>query len=337
MRTGSLLALVVLGCAVALGAAAQPPKTDAPREPKFIDDDAVYDNLYDTLEELAKAKKPLGHKKLVAKMKSGSAKIATARLGDKALAPEEVYKLAEQSVFVVGSVYPDKGGNWETGTYATAWVAAADGVLVTNWHVFEDLKDGEVFGAADRDGTVYPVTDFLGGDKTADVAVFRIPAKGLKPLPVSAAFAEVGSWVGVLSHPGDLFYVFTQGSVTRYSTYTNEDKKVEKWMGVTAEYASGSSGGPVLNKYGAVVGMAALTLNLDAADEGAKNPARRKPLRHAPSRKLSRADEKPQDKKEDKKDEKPKPPEKPEPKGSSLQMVVKMVVPGPTVLKWVNK
>ena len=171
------------------------------------------------------------------------------------------------SVFIVGSVYPDKDDKWQTGTYATAWVLAADGVLVTNWHVFEDLKDGEVFGASDRDGNVYPVTDFLGGDKTADVAVFRIDAKGLTPLPVAPAHAEVGSWVGVISHPGDLFYVYTQGTVTRYSTNTNDDKKVEKWMGITAEYASGSSGAPVLNKYGAVVGMAALTLSLDANDD----------------------------------------------------------------------
>src|SRR5207244_4127872 len=137
------------------------------------------------------------------------------------------------SVFVVGSVYPDKQGTWEVGTYASAWVVAADGVLVTNWHVFEDLKPGEVFGAADIDGNVYPVTDFLGGDKTADVAVFRIPARRLKPLPIAPAHAEVGAWVGVISHPGDLFYLYTQGTVTRYSTNLDDDKKREKWMGIT--------------------------------------------------------------------------------------------------------
>lgn len=334
MRLGTFVAVLV-GCAVVASAPAQPPKgapAAPPVVPKFIDDDEVYDNLYDKVEELAKAKKVLAHDQLTAKMKSGSAKIVTVKPGSKALSPEEVYKLAEQSVFIVGSVYPDKGGNWETGTYASAWVVGSDGVLVTNWHVFEDLKPGEVFGAADRDGNVYPVTDFLGGDKVADVAVFKIAAKGLTPLPVSPSYAEVGSWVGVLSHPGDLFYVYTQGTVTRYSTNTNDDGKTEKWMGITAEYASGSSGSPVLNKYGAVVGVAALTLNIESGDEPA-NPARRKKAPPMNPRKLSRADEK----QPEKKDDKPKPPEKPEVKGSSLQMVVKMVVPGPTVLKWVNK
>ena len=287
----------------------------APAEPKFVDDDEVYENLYDKLEELAKAKKALPHATLVAKMKSGPAKVAPAKPGDKALSPEAVYTAAVRSVFVVGSVYPDKKGNWESGTYATAWVLAADGVLVTNWHVFEDLKPGEVFGAAARDGNVFPVIDFLGGDKTADVAVFRVAAKGLTPLPVAPDYAEVGSWVGLICHPGDLFYMYTQGHVTRYSTNTTDDNTRERWMGVTAEYASGASGAPVLNRYGAVVGMAALTLSLDAGDDAPK-PARRR---------LSRADEK------------PKEPMKPEAKGSTLQMVVKMAVPGPTIMKWVGK
>jgi serine protease Do len=327
-----LVSIALISFAVA--APAQPPVLPQRGEPKYVDDDAFYEKLFDKIEALAKAKKPLAHDKLVAKLKSRAAGIVPAKPGTKALSPEEVYKTALPSIFVVGSVHPGKEGKWDTGTYATAWVLAADGVLVTNWHVFEDLKDGEVFGAADRDGNVYPVTDILGGDKTADVAVFRIDAKGLTPLPVATSFAEVGSWVGVISHPGDLFYAYTQGTVTRYSTNTNEHDKVEKWMSITAEYASGSSGAPVLNKYGAVVGMAALTLSLDASDDpkNPEKPARRKmPLRIA--KKLPRAEQP----KDDKKDDKGKPPEKPGQKGSPQQMVVKMVVPVPVLHKWIGK
>jgi S1-C subfamily serine protease len=245
-----------------------------------------------------------------------------------------VYKAAAGSVWVVGSAYPDKDGEWQSGTYATAWVAAADGVLVTNWHVFDDLKDGEVFAACGPDGNVVAVTDFIGGDKTADVAVFRVDAKGLTPLPVATTYPEIGSWVGVLSHPADLFYMYTQGTVTRYSTNKNDDDRVERWMGITAEYASGSSGAPVLNKYGAVVGMAALTLSLDAGGDAKRvRPLGRAKQKLPPPK--DKKDDKPKDEKKDKPDEKPKPPG--ENKGSPQQMVAKMAVPGPLVVKWVGK
>jgi S1-C subfamily serine protease len=326
-----LFALALSAGALAVSAPAQPPAPPAePAEPKYVNDDEFYEQFFDKIEQLAKQKKTLAHKKLVAKLNPRAAGISATKPGTKAFTPEEVYAGAVNSVWILGSAFPDKDGNWQTGTYATAWVVAADGVLVTNWHMFEDLNDGEVFAASDRDGNVYPVTDFLGGDKTADVAVFRVGAKNLTPLPVATAHAEVGSWVGVISHPADLFYMFTQGAVTRYSTNKNEDDRVEKWMGITAEYASGSSGAPVLNKYGAVVGMAALTLSLDASDAGkAQNPARRAKPPVNPKR-PSRADQP--------KDDKPKP-EKPgeNPKGSPQQMVVKLAVPGSVVLKWVGK
>lgn len=321
-----VFALALLAGALAVTAPAAAP----PVEPKFVDDDAFYDKFFEKVEKLAREKKTLAHKKLTAKMNPRSAGIALTAPGDKALSPEDVYRSAVSSVWVVGSVYPDpdKAGEWLTGIYATAWVAAADGVLVTSWHVFEDLKDGEMFAASDREGNVVAVTDFIGGDQTADVAVFRVDAKNLTPLPVANDYAGIGSWVGVISHPADLFYMFTQGTVTRYSTNKNKDALVEKWMGVTAEFASGSSGAPVLNKYGAVVGMAGLTLGLDSVDEVKK---RVRPVGRA----KRPADAPPAPK--DKKDDKPKPPPPVAEKGSTQQMVVKMAVPGPLVIKWVGK
>ncbi|MCI0702686.1 MAG: serine protease [Planctomycetia bacterium] len=320
-----LLALVASSFAFGISTApAQPPREPTPVvEPKFVDDDKVYERFFDKLEALAKNKKPLAHAKLIAQLKSRPAGITPAKPNEKVLSPEEIYKTALPSVFIVGSMYPDKKGDWEIGTYATAWVLAPDGVLVTCWHVFEDLKKGEVFCAADRAGNVYPLTEFLGGDKTADVAVFRIDAKNLTPLPVSQTYPEVGSWVGLLSHPGDLFFMFTQGHVTRYSTNKNDAGKVEKWMGVTTEYASGSSGGPILNKYGAVVGIACVTISLESPD-GPVNANRRTKAIGVPL-KQSRQD-------------KPMAKAQPKPAPKTTQdMVVKEVVPGPLVLKWVGK
>jgi serine protease Do len=331
------VALLALATTVVAQLPDEPVKVadSAKTKPWFIDDEKFFEGFMEKLTELAKDGKPLSTEKLAEKMKPGKkARVALAKPGEKALSAEEIYKRALQSVFIVGSVYKskDKEGEWQDGLYATAWVAAADGVLVTNWHVFEDLEEGEVFGAVDHKGNVYPVIDFLGGDKLADVAVVRIDAKGLAPLPVSTDYAEIGSWVGVLGHPGDNYYVFTQGNVTRYSTNKNDDGQREKWMGVTAEYAGGSSGSPVLNKHGAVVGMAALTLTIgDESPPPKPNPDRRRLLLGQSPRKLKYQPPVAPPPRE-KGDDKPS-----APKGAGVQMILKMAVPGPTILRSIGK
>lgn len=337
MRHLRILPAVFLAALLALPAAGDDPApAPAPREaaddPWYVDDTEVFDGLYDKLKHLADKGKCLAPDKLKEKFKPGRAAVELAKPGDKPLSPAEVYRRAVPSVFVLGSVYRDpQTGDWLDGIYATAWAAAPDGVLVTNWHVLDDLEPDEVFAAADSKGNVYPLADILGGDETADVLVLRVAGKGFAPLAVAEKPAPVASWVGVLSHPGDHFYLFTQGHVTRYSTHATDDGKRERWMGVTAEYASGSSGGPVLDDRGNVAGMTALTVTIDAPPDEEKMKDRR------PFRKAKKAQDKPAPKDEPKGKDNPQAKDDPmakpmpAPQPGSVQMVVKLAVPGPAV------
>ncbi len=158
--------------------------------------------------------------------------------------------------------HPDQ---WHDGRLATAWALTEDGVLVTNWHVFDKIGK-ECYGVVNHKGEVFPLIDFLGADPTADIAVIRVAGKGFTPLPL-AADEPVGAWVAVLSHPGNQFFTFTQGHVTRY-TQNGTGESRQRWMSLSADFAYGSSGAPVLNRFGAVVGMATVTANIDyPADE----------------------------------------------------------------------
>ncbi len=347
VRTLGLLAPALLALAVAAppapagkGREAVPVKVAPPATGAWhVDDEEVFDNLMEKLADLAAAGKLLPQATLKDKIKEGKARVAPAKPGTTVLAPEDVYKAALPGVFIVGSVLKDDDGEWADGRYASAWALTADGVLVSNWHVFEDLEKDETFGVADHKGEVFPVTDFLGGDKAADIAIFRIAAKDLTPLPVAEAPAAVGSWVGVLSHPGDQFYMYTQGHVSRYSKGKRDDGTVERWLNITAEYATGSSGSPVLNKYGAVVGMAAMTVSIDYGDDEPKPAPKDAPKdgdKPKPADAPKGKDEpKPADPKADKPGEGPKekPGEQPGPKASTLQMVVKLAVPSALILK----
>ena len=167
-------------------------------------------------------------------------------------------------------------GQWHDGRLASAWALTEDGVLVTNWHVFDKLGK-ECYGVVNSRGEVFPVIDALGCDPAADIALIRVAGKDFTALPL-AADEKVGAWVGVLSHPGNQFYTFTQGHVTRYSENGAGDKR-QRWMSLSADFAYGSSGAPVLNRFGAVVGMATVTSNIDYPVERVvrRRAARRRP------------------------------------------------------------
>ncbi len=266
------------------------------------------------------------------------------------MTPEEVYQHALASVFVLGSVeqLPDRPGQWQEGRLATAWALTEDGVLATNFHVFDKMTV-EGFAVANSRGEVFPVIDALGSDATADIAVIRVAGKGFAPLPL-AADEKVGAWVGALSHPGGQFFTFTQGHVSRYMKNALGGK-TQQWMSITTDFAYGSSGAPVMNRFGAVVGMAAFTTNLDFPAEdllpeppndkegrpGKPKPPEKKHEKHGemtPARPTERPAEKDAPKTAAKTPgaaEEPPADESQPVEGSLIQMIVKMAVPGKAI------
>jgi hypothetical protein len=325
-RSLGLAAVPAVALLVALPARGDKPA--ARPVPWFVDDSRLADQLTEKIGELAKQKKclpPDRLKDLVAK--DFTCKLTPAKPGDARLDPEDVYERALASVFVLGSVVKDEeNGEFGDGRMATAWVLAADGVLVTNWHVFEDIEDDEFFGVLDHKGRAYPLTDVLAVDQSADVAVIKVEATGLTPLPVAERPARVGSWVGVLGHPGDRYFTFTQGHVSRYTKQESDDGTHERWMSLTAEYAYGSSGSPVLDRRGAVVGMATMTESIDYPDD----PPEAKPKDDGKARAARQVRRRRAD---DPKKDPPAEEKKPDPAGSSLQMVVKLATPAADIRK----
>ncbi|MFO0935400.1 MAG: serine protease [Gemmataceae bacterium] len=285
------------------------------KTPSYVDDEKLFDGFVEKLKILAKAGKCISPEKLEDAITSQprlKTPLTLAAPKTKAIDPEDVYDAILPSVVIIGSVKPseDDPNEYEDGGFGTAWCVAAEGIFVTNAHMFANSKN-ERFGIGTRKGSVYPVVEILALDNLADVAVFRVEGKGFTPLSVSEKPARVGSWIATLGHPGNHLFTFTQGHVTRYSK-EKTDAGVERWMSITAEYAQGSSGGPVVDRFGNVVGMAALTVNIDAIDEPI--PA-----------------EKPEKTEKPDKTEKPeKPKAKPDlifPPSSTIQMVVKQAVP----------
>ena len=166
------------------------------------------------------------------------------------------------SVFLLGSVYKcDKCDDWHSGGVATAWALTRDGYLVTNHHVL-DQERGAVVGVVDRSGKSYPIVSVVAADEDADVAIFKVDADDLTPLALGPE-PRVGAEIRVISHPQRRFFTETYGRVSRYFRRpARRDRGESTWMTITADYAKGSSGGPVLDDKNRVVGMVSFTQSI---------------------------------------------------------------------------
>ena len=118
--------------------------------------------------------------------------------------------------------------------------------------------NAEAIGVMTADGRFFPVREVLAADKAHDVALLRVDAKDLAFLPLRDD-APAGTPILCYSHPASTFGCVSEGLITRYFKMNETDRKGSVFMQTTADYARGSSGGPILDHYGNAVGMVAST------------------------------------------------------------------------------
>ncbi len=222
--------------------------------PPIINDAELVKGLDDKIGKLTLDEEVLSSKQLSEQLDRKTTELILPAINKKNL--EDIYNSTVDGVGIITSVYKcKKCPHWHRSGCATCWILTADGVMVTNYHVFKG-KDVAGFGVLTRDGKVAPVVEILAADKEHDILIFRVRGNGYKPLPLGNA-QKVGGNAHIIAHPDSRFFTYTAGQVTRY--YTSRNKKNCYWMGVTAEYCRGSSGGPVMDDAGNVIGMVSST------------------------------------------------------------------------------
>ena len=168
--------------------------------------------------------------------------------------PEEVQK----AITVVGGVYKcNRCTRWHVAP-ASGFLIAED-LVVTNFHVV-DQPERSALAVRLFDSRVFMVESVVASSERFDLAVLRIPKTGVTPV-VLGQEAPVGEKVDLISHPNQKFYTLSEGRVARYFM-TQRDRKAVPAMSITADFGRGSSGAPVLNEAGQVIGIAASTESL---------------------------------------------------------------------------
>ncbi len=171
-----------------------------------------------------------------------------------------LYEQVVPSVLMIGRLYLCGKCEHRHIGVASGFVLTTNGVAATAYHVMDqEVADTRALGAMTRDGRFYPITGVVAAHAAEDVALIRLGGAGdLVPLPMASP-PPVGSAVVVISHPESSFYVMTDGIVSRYARHDCKKHRNARYMCITADFAKGSSGAPVVDLMGNAVGLVTRT------------------------------------------------------------------------------
>ena len=127
--------------------------------------------------------------------------------------------------------------------------------IVTNRHVLEGAYRAEVHSST---GAVYPVKGVLAVDAEGDIALLKVeaPANQIRPLPLDKTSPQEGESVVVIGNPLGLEGSVTNGIVSAVRDIPTFGRIIQ----ITAPISTGSSGSPVVNMQGQVIGIATLQI-----------------------------------------------------------------------------
>jgi len=160
-----------------------------------------------------------------------------------ALDAQQLFQQSQNSVVVVLN-YDSSG---KAAKFGTGFFFKEGNLVATNYHVIDKhvelrLKLG--------DGTLVKVESVARYNKEQDLAILRVAKPG-KPLALAAGDPQIGEDVLAIGNPGGLERTISTGIVSGI----RRRGKVKVYQ-ITAPISPGSSGGPILNSQGSVLGLA---------------------------------------------------------------------------------
>ena len=133
-------------------------------------------------------------------------------------------------------------------------IISTDGYILTNNHVIENATKITV---NTNDNREY-IAKVIGTDPTTDVALLKVEAKDLQPIPFGDSEAlRVGEWVLAIGNPFNLSSTVTAGIVSAKgrSTMGEGSLRVASFIQTDAAVNPGNSGGALVNTRGELIGI----------------------------------------------------------------------------------
>jgi S1-C subfamily serine protease len=175
----------------------------------------------------------------------GAAPTQPAPAQSRVLTTEELFSSASPAVLLV-EIFDDEGHARGRGS---GFVVSSEGTAITNYHV---IRGAYRANAKFSDGTFAPVLGVAAYDPGHDVAVIKIQAASPPTLKLgNSDNVHIGDHIVAIGSPLGLQNTVSEGIVSALR---------ENIIQMSAPISPGSSGGPVLNMNGEVVGISTLTV-----------------------------------------------------------------------------
>lgn len=156
---------------------------------------------------------------------------------------QELFKKYSSAVFIIYTSDAEK--SWQ----GSGFFISSEGIGISNYHVFKGTKKGaEVIKL--ESGEELKIAEIIVANEKDDYIIFKVNALGeINYFNVAAALPEIGDDVFAIGNPKGLEHTLSKGII---SGYRGNDKQL---IQTTAEITHGSSGGPLLNMNGDVIGI----------------------------------------------------------------------------------
>ena len=138
------------------------------------------------------------------------------------------------------------------GSLGSGFVVSQDGKIATNLHVIRGATEATIVLA---DGREFAEIEVIGVDADHDLALLRVPQSGLPALPLGdSAAVQPGQHVVAIGNPLGFGNTVSDGLVSAVRTIEPGFTVLQ----ISAPISAGSSGGPLLDEHGRVIGVSFL-------------------------------------------------------------------------------
>jgi S1-C subfamily serine protease len=169
--------------------------------------------------------------------------------GEGALSVQEIYERVSPSVVVVYNL--NESG--QTRGHGTGFFIDPWGMVATNYHVVEGASSLKI---KTKNGTTLDIRGIAAADAENDVVILSaiLPVDSIRTLKMTPSLPQVGDKIVVIGTPyhPQLAQTITDGLVSAIRPLAGGKRLIQ----ISAPISPGSSGSPVVNTKGEVVGIA---------------------------------------------------------------------------------